>query len=152
MAAPTTIPGVHLIRHVRRPDDRGDFTKLLHPADFGWAAGESLPVREMFATWSRPGVLRGMHFQSPPADHLKLVTCLAGEVMDVVLDLRRSSPAFGRHQVIRLDGAAPASIVIPRGCAHGFAVLGESPALMLYAVTAEHAPASDRGPRPRAVS
>ena len=141
------IPGVVLIRHQIREDARGSFAKLLHPDDLGLGSGQAFPVRESFVSWSEPGVLRGMHFQSPPFAHDKAVTCLVGEVLDVVLDLRRSSPTYGRSVSFRLDGAAPATVWIPVGCAHGFAVLGNNRALLHYAVTAEHAPANDLGVR-----
>ena len=147
MSAHAAIPGVVLVRHASRADARGSFTKLLHPADLGWASGDALRLREAFVSWSSPGVVRGMHFQAPPSDHGKFVTCLAGRVLDVVLDLRRSSPAFGRTAAFELDGSAPASVWIPRGCAHGFAVLGQEPALMSYLVDHEHDPARDSGVR-----
>lgn len=134
-----------LLQHPSRGDTRGSFTKLLHPDDLGLCCDQHFPVRESFVSWSEPGVLRGMHFQSPPFAHHKAVTCLSGQVLDVVLDLRRSSPTYGRFASFRLDGTAPATVWIPVGCAHGFAVLGKDRALMHYAVTAEHSPAHDHG-------
>jgi dTDP-4-dehydrorhamnose 3,5-epimerase len=147
MAQPYEIPGVVLIKHPVRADARGSFAKLFHPDDLRLGSGQAFPVRESFVSWSEPGVLRGMHFQSPPFAHDKAVTCLAGEVLDVVLDLRRSSPAFGRSVSFLLDGSSPSTVWIPAGCAHGFAVLGPSRALLHYAVTAEHSPANDLGVR-----
>lgn len=141
------IPGVCLIAHPTRDDVRGGFTKLMHPDDLGLPHGGSFPLRESFVSWSEPGVLRGMHFQSPPFAHDKAVTCLAGEVLDVVLDLRRSSPTYGRAAAFHLEGATPATVWIPAGCAHGFVVLGAGRALLHYAVTAEHSPANDLGVR-----
>ena len=127
MAQPCEIPGVVLIRHQVREDARGSFAKLFHPDDLGLGSGQAFPVRESFVSWSEPGVLRGMHFQSPPFAHDKAVTCLAGEVLDVAL-LRPKR-------------------VFDAGCAHGFAVLGPGRALLHYAVTAEHSPANDLGVR-----
>ena len=147
MAPSCEISGVTLIQHPSRVDARGSFTKLFHPDDIGLAVGQVFPVRETFISWSEPGVLRGMHFQSPPFAHDKAVTCLVGEVLDVVLDLRRRSPTYGRSAAFTLQGAAPATLWIPAGCAHGFAVRGPSRALLHYAVTAEHAPANDLGVR-----
>jgi dTDP-4-dehydrorhamnose 3,5-epimerase len=147
MRHPSEIPGVSLIAHPTRDDARGGFTKLMHPDDLGLTHGRSFPVRESFVSWSGPGVLRGMHFQSPPFAHDKAVTCLSGRVLDVVLDLRRSSPSFGRTASFMLDGAAPTTVFIPAGCAHGFAVIGSERALMHYSVTAEHSPANDAGVR-----
>lgn len=147
MRQPCDIAGVFLLRHPSRADARGSFAKLLHPDDLVFARDEAFPVRESFVSWSEPGVLRGMHFQSPPHAHDKAVTCLSGQVLDVVLDLRRSSPTYGRSVGFLLDGAAPSTVWIPVGCAHGFAVLGQDRALLHYAVTAEHAPANDLGVR-----
>lgn len=141
------IEGVRVIAHAPRPDARGTFTKLLHPADLALAPDASFGLREAFVSWSNPGVIRGMHCQLPPSAHAKLVTCLAGRVRDVVLDLRAASPTFGHHLQIDLDGAAPSSVLVPVGCAHGFAVLGDIPALMAYATTREHDPARDTGVR-----
>lgn len=67
MAPSCEISGVTLIQHPSRVDARGSFTKLFHPADIGLAVGQVFPVRETFISWSEPGVLRGMHFQSPPS-------------------------------------------------------------------------------------
>lgn len=141
------IPGVLLIRHQVREDARGSFAKLLHPDDLGLGIGQAFLVRESFVSWSEPGVVRGMHFQAPPHAHDKAVTCLAGEVLDVVLDLRRGSPAYGRSAAFRLEGTTPATVWIPAGCAHGFMVLGSARALLHYSVTAEHSPANDLGVR-----
>lgn len=141
-----TIAGVRLIRHPVRPDARGSFAKLLHPSDLPGTGGV-LPLRESFVSWSHPGVLRGMHFQSPPAAHDKAVSCLAGRVLDVVLDLRRSSPTYGEACAFELAGDSPSTVWIPVGCAHGFLALGGNPALLHYAVTAEHSPENDRGVR-----
>lgn len=140
------IPGARLIRHPVWPDARGSFAKLLHASDFADVGGV-LPLRESFVSWSHPGVLRGMHFQSPPAAHHKAVTCLAGRVLDVVLDLRRASPAYGKACAYELSGEKPSTVWVPAGCAHGFLVLGEEPALLHYSVTAEHSPENDRGVR-----
>lgn len=146
MSAVPTIPGVRLIRHPSRPDSRGSFAKLLHPSDMADSDG-TFPLRESFVSWSHPGVLRGMHFQSPPAAHDKAVTCLVGRILDVVLDLRRSSPTYGKACAFELLGDAPATVWSPVGCAHGFLVTGREPALLHYSVTAEHSPENDRGVR-----
>lgn len=147
MRHPCVIPGVCLIAHQTHDDARGRFTKLLHPDDLGLPPGLPFPLRETFVSWSEPGVLRGMHFQSPPYAHDKAVACLSGRVLDVVLDLRRGSPTFGLATGFELDGSSPSTVFVPAGCAHGFAVLGDARALMHYAVTAEHSPSNDCGVR-----
>ncbi len=146
MSADAPIPGVRLIRHPVRPDARGAFVKLLHASDLAAGSGV-LPLRESFVSWSHPGVLRGMHFQSPPVAHDKAVTCLSGRVLDVILDLRRSSPAYGMAQAFELEGESPTTVWVPVGCAHGFLATGDKPALLHYSVTTEHSPENDRGVR-----
>ena len=75
-----------------------------------------------------------MHFQTPPEGQAKLVFCVVGEVVDVILDLRRGSPSFGRHHAFTLSADAGAGVYVPTGCAHGFAALGESN-LLFYKLT-----------------
>lgn len=93
---------------------------------------------------SKNNVLRGLHFQAPPHDHYKLVTCIAGEAFDVIVDLRKSSPTYGQHESFELNGGD--SVFVPAGCAHGFYVRSES-ATLLYNVSTIHAPSHDTGIR-----
>jgi dTDP-4-dehydrorhamnose 3,5-epimerase len=87
-----------------------------------------------------------MHFQRPPADHAKLVYCLEGRILDVAVDLRRTSPTFGRHAVFNLSADCHNAAYLPRGVAHGFYVMN-APALVMYHVSSEYAPSSDSGIR-----
>ncbi len=139
----TAIPGVRELRSAPRPDSRGRFVKTFHAdsfAEHGLATG----FREQYYSISNAGVLRGLHFQTPPADHAKLVFCTAGAVLDVALDLRLGSPAYGRHVALTLSAENTAQIYIPPGCAHGFCVT-EGPATLVYATTTEYAPRLDAG-------
>ena len=136
----TGLPGVEVWPAVVHDDDRGRFVKTLHPS---WAGGEGIDLREEFYSVSSSGVLRGMHFQVPPADHTKWVTCVAGRVLDVLLDLRPGD-TYGRAWSIELDADRPATIAIPRGVAHGFLSLTEG-SVMLYRTDHEHSPNHDRG-------
>lgn len=142
---PTALPGVRLLRPVVRGDARGRFVKLVHREIFR-ANGLDDDFAEQYYSVSLPGVLRGLHFQLPPHHHHKLVACLAGTVRDVVLDLRRGLPSYGRHVSVTLSAAGGECIYIPPGCAHGFAVQ-EGPAILLYDVGTVHAPAHDAGIR-----
>lgn len=87
---------------------------------------------------SSQGILRGLHFQNPNAQG-KLVQVLQGEVFDVVVDLRRSSPTFGQWEGFSLDGDTKRQVYVPPGCAHGFAVLSAS-ALFHYKCTSFYSP------------
>ena len=99
---------------------------------------------EQYYSISGRGVLRGLHFQTPPYDHDKLITCLGGEILDVALDLRKDSPTYGRHVMVTLSAATSSQIYIPRGFAHGFYVLSDE-AVVLYDVTSAYAPDNDKG-------
>ncbi|HEY0129935.1 MAG TPA: dTDP-4-dehydrorhamnose 3,5-epimerase family protein, partial [Allosphingosinicella sp.] len=132
-----------LLRGPVRADARGWFHKTFHVEAFA-DAGLRTDWREEYCSLSRRSVLRGMHFQVPPADHAKLVYCLAGEVLDVVVDLRAGSPTFGEHRAFTLTPEAGAGLYIPEGLAHGFLGLSAE-SLMYYKVTSVHAPDADRG-------
>jgi dTDP-4-dehydrorhamnose 3,5-epimerase len=128
-----SLSGPLVLTPARRTDERGWLAKLFHVDVF---AGLGLPARigELFVTSSGARVVRGLHFQRPPAAQAKLVTCLAGEVQDVVVDIRKGSPTYGQNSAVHLDAHSGDVLYIPTGFAHGFAVLAP-PALMLYAAT-----------------
>lgn len=142
---PLSVPGVVELRPTVHVDPRGRFVKLLH-ADAFEAAGLDSGFREAYWTFSVRGVVRGLHFQLPPHDHAKLVTCVHGAAFDAAVDLRRGSPAYGRHSVVRLRADTGNAVYIPRGVAHGFCVEGDV-AVLLYMTTSVHAPAADTGVR-----
>jgi dTDP-4-dehydrorhamnose 3,5-epimerase len=140
---PTTIPGCYLVGPEKHEDARGWLTKT-YRRDVFEALGAGRRFEEHFHTFSRTGVLRGLHVQTPPAATGKLVTCLSGLVLDAALDLRRGSRSFGRHLLVELEGDAGAGIYLPPGVAHGFYVLA-GPALLTYAMTSAYDPACDDG-------
>lgn len=90
------------------------------------------------------GVIRGLHYQLPPYDQAKLVRVIFGLVLDVAVDLRRDSPTFGQSMTIELSGDNKRQLFIPRGFAHGFAVLSET-ALLAYKTDNLYAPEYERG-------
>ena len=139
------IPGLRLLRPRIAADSRGRFVKIMH-AEFFAAHGLRSDFREQYYSVSTMGVIRGFHFQVPPMAHVKLVTCVAGRVMDVVVDLRRGSPQFGRHEVFDLSEDTGVILYIPVGCAHGFLTRSES-ATLLYDVSSVYAPECDMGVR-----
>ena len=100
--------------------------------------------REQYYSRSRANVLRGMHFQLPPYDHDKLVYCVAGRALDVILDLRRDSETYGQVVSLQLDELKGNGAYVPRGCAHGFLSL-EDDTILFYNLTAEYSPAHDTG-------
>ena len=90
------------------------------------------------------GVLRGLHFQNPPYTQAKLVRCLKGSVLDVVLDLRKNSKTYGIFETIVLSSENKEQLFIPKGFAHGFIVLSES-AILSYKVDNYYNPESESG-------
>lgn len=139
----TSIPGCFEIEAVQRLDARGNFVKTFRATSFrelGLEAG----FTESFYSTSQQDVLRGMHFQMPPADGAKLVYCLQGEILDVALDLRVGSPAFGKFATFQLSPNRANSAYIPRGVAHGFLTIS-GPATLVYNVSSEYDPALDAG-------
>ncbi|MGQ0708797.1 MAG: dTDP-4-dehydrorhamnose 3,5-epimerase [Rhodoferax sp.] len=126
-------------------DERGTFVKTFHADRF---ASLGLPIewREEYYSTSHRGVIRGMHFQTPPNDHEKLVFCTQGRALDVVLDLRKDSPTFGQHFAVELNASYGGGLFIPKGMAHGFLALTET-VCMEYKVTTVYAPQSDSGIR-----
>jgi dTDP-4-dehydrorhamnose 3,5-epimerase len=138
-----SLPGVVLLSPAIREDRRGRFVKLFHD-EFFRSHGLVTQFVEHYHTRSVRGVLRGMHFQMPPADHAKLVTCTEGTLLDVVVDLRAGTPTYGRTACAELDADRAQLIYIPSGCAHGFLALSEQVGT-LYAVTSTHDPSRDSG-------
>jgi dTDP-4-dehydrorhamnose 3,5-epimerase len=143
--APGNIEGVRILRPTARCDRRGRLVKILQEDVFS-KHGIPTAYAEQYYSVSQNNVLRGLHFQTPPHDHHKLVTCIEGDVFDVVVDLRRGSRSYGQHQSFELNGANGDTVFIPTGCAHGFYVRSKS-ATMLYNVTALYVASHDTGIR-----
>ena len=136
-----TVAGVRIIDAPRFDDERGWFAELWNARRYA-AAGLDVRFVQDNVSYSRRGVLRGMHFQSPTPQG-KLVCVLAGSVFDVVVDVRIGSPTFGRWFGSELSGANRRQLYVPEGCAHGFLVLSDE-AYVHYDCTAEYDPAGDR--------
>lgn len=139
----TLIPGCLEIRPRIHGDARGRFVKVFNRQAFA-AAGLNTDYPEEFYSVSHRGVVRGLHFQSPPMDHIKLVYCVAGQIQDAVLDLRRGSPTYGRHVLFELSAEAGNMVYIPRGLAHGFCALSET-AILVYKTSSVYSPTHDCG-------
>jgi dTDP-4-dehydrorhamnose 3,5-epimerase len=140
---PTDFAGMFVLQPRIFTDRRGDFVKTFH-AEIFRELGLNFAPREEFFSTSAKNVLRGMHFQLPPAAHAKLVYCLTGSVLDVVLDLRKSSPTFGRVFSRELSAVNRELLFIPAGLAHGFLSLTDH-SLMVYQTDTIHSPAYDAG-------
>lgn len=140
---PSAIAGLELRPAFSADDPRGRFVKLHSEGDDRFAQET---WREIYYSTSGRGVVRGMHLQLPPHDHVKAVHCLAGRAVDVVVDVRAGSPTLGAHATFDLDAERPELVVVPKGCAHGFQAL-EPGTVMVYLVGTAHAPDADSGIR-----
>ncbi len=134
------LPGLLIIEPKVFGDARGFFLETWNRARY-----RERGIAEDFVqdnlSWSRRGTLRGLHFQNPNPQG-KLVQVLEGEVLDVVVDLRRASPTFGRHESVVLSAENRRQFYVPPGFAHGFVVLSES-ALFHYKCTGYYSPADE---------
>jgi len=127
-------------------DERGSFTRIRDGAEFA-SHGLHPDFPQSSVSWTpKRGTLRGLHYQVPPHEEAKLVTCLRGSIWDVAVDLRRESATFCRWHAERLDGASLRSLYVPEGFAHGFLTLSDE-VLVLYQISSAHEPGSARGVR-----
>lgn len=120
----TDIEGVVIIEPRIFKDDRGYFYESFSQREFEEKVCRTTFVQDNQSK-SSYGVLRGLHFQKPPYCQSKLVRCIKGAVLDVAVDLRKGSPTFGKHVAVELTEDNHRQLFVPRGFAHGFAVLSE---------------------------
>lgn len=120
----TDIEGVVIIEPTVFGDKRGYFFESFSQKEFQEKVCNTVFVQDNESK-SKYGVLRGLHFQKPPFEQAKLVRVVQGKVLDVAVDIRRDSPTFGRHISTELSEENKRQLFIPRGFAHGFAVLSE---------------------------
>lgn len=141
----TEIEGVWVIEPRRYGDARGYFAETYRQDLFEKHIGRVHFVQDNESVSSR-GVLRGLHYQAGASSQAKLVRVSQGRVLDVAVDLRRSSSTFGRHIAVELSADNGRQVFVPRGFAHGFLVLSES-AQFQYKVDNVYDPASERSIR-----
>lgn len=139
----TAIEGVVILEPRLFRDVRGYFFESFSQRDFSKKvrAVDFVQDNESRSTY---GVLRGLHFQRPPHAQSKLVRCVRGAVLDIAVDIRRGSPTYGQHVAVELTEENHLQLFIPRGFAHGFAVLSEE-AVFQYKCDNYYAPEADGG-------
>lgn len=137
------ISGLFLIKPKKFEDARGKFVKTFH-LDTLKENGLNGDFVESYYSISKKNVLRGMHFQTPPYDHEKLVYVPYGSVLDVIIDIRKGSPTYGTCVSQILSASNGHIFYIPKGCAHGFLSL-EDNSNVTYMQTTMHAPNNDGG-------
>jgi dTDP-4-dehydrorhamnose 3,5-epimerase len=142
---PQSIPEVVLIEPIIHNDNRGYFVETFKQALFNEAIGYKVDfVQDNESKSVSKGVLRGLHFQSPPHTQSKLVRIISGRVLDVAVDIRRNSKTFSQYVAIELSDENKKQLFIPRGFAHGFVVLSES-ATISYKVDAYYSAKHNEG-------
>ena len=139
----TAIPGVLIIEPRVFADARGYFFESFSQREFDEKVGKIRFVQDN-ESMSSYGVMRGLHFQRPPYAQAKLVRCVKGSVLDVAVDLRKGSPPYGRHVAVELPADNHRQFFIPKGFAHGFAVLSET-AIFQYKCDEFYHPEADGG-------
>ena len=141
----TKIKGVFIIEPKVFNDARGYFMEAWKQAEFDEHVGRTVFIQDNESK-SSFGVLRGLHYQKGDASQAKLVRVIKGKVLDVAVDIRKSSPTFGQHVMVELSEENKRQFFIPRGFAHGFLVLSEV-AIFTYKVDNPYAPQADAGIR-----
>lgn len=138
------LPEILHVRPARHGDARGWFSETWSEAAFRAAGIPVHFVQDNHSRSAEAGTLRGLHYQAPPHAQAKLVRCVRGRLLDVVVDIREGSPNFGRHTAFELDEAGGVQAFVPEGFAHGFCTL-EPGTEVIYKVTRPYAPESDFG-------
>lgn len=140
----TAIPDVKIITPKKFGDHRGFFSETYNRRAYSEAGIDLDFVQDNHSLSAAVGTLRGLHFQSPPFAQDKLVRVIRGRVLDVAVDIRRSSPTFGRHVAVELSAENWRQLLIPVGFAHGFVTL-EPDTEFIYKVTNYYSAAHDLG-------
>ena len=141
---PQLIPEVMLIKPTVYEDSRGYFSETFRQDLFEEAIGSKVNFVQDNESRSVKGVLRGLHYQNHPYSQAKLVRVVDGAVLDVAVDVRKSSPTFGQYVAVKLTSENKFQLFIPRGFAHGFAVLSDS-ATFAYKADNYYTPKHERG-------
>jgi dTDP-4-dehydrorhamnose 3,5-epimerase len=139
----TALPSVKRITLTTHRDGRGFFREIYH-AEALAAEGLRVPLVQWNHSRSLPGVIRGIHFQHAPMQG-KLVSVAHGAVLDVAVDLRPHSPNFTKHVAVELSAENSEMLWIPAGFGHGFCVLGDAPADVVYGMSAHYNAAGESG-------
>ncbi len=140
----TPLEGVHVLHRKLISDSRGFLERIYCQKTLSGVL-LNRTIRQINHTLTQgEGTVRGLHFQFPPHAEMKIVSCLRGEIFDVVVDIRRNSPTFLMYYAVILSEKNFLSLVMPEGCAHGFQVLSPE-CEMVYLHTADYEPSSEGG-------
>jgi dTDP-4-dehydrorhamnose 3,5-epimerase len=128
-------------------DSRGSFAEAFRGEEFAADLGYQLSVAQVNCSVSRRGVIRGIHYSDVPPGQAKYVSCVAGAVLDVVVDLRVGSAGFGKWEMVRLDDEDRHAVFLAEGLGHGFMALSEQ-ATVMYLCSTAYAPGREHGVHP----
>jgi dTDP-4-dehydrorhamnose 3,5-epimerase len=142
----TILPGVFILECDVFPDDRGELVTVWVRAELERLGLDSHVALANLSTNRRRGTIRGLHFQTPPVEEIKIVRAVRGAVFDVVADLRPDSATYRRWIGVELDADAHRMVYVPRGVAHGYQTLTDDSAVF-YFVSAPYSPPHQRGLR-----
>jgi len=142
----TKIKGAYLIDLEKKGDDRGFFARFFCEKEFAAHGLVSRFVQINTSFTAKKGTLRGLHYQLPPAGEVKLMRCLRGAVLDLIVDLRPDSPSYMQWLGVELTEENRAMFYVPVGCAHSVLTLRDDTEI-LYPVSAFYAPDKERGLR-----
>ena len=142
----TTLKDAMLIDLERRGDDRGFFARTFCADEF---AAQGLPtefVQQNTSYSANKGTLRGMHFQTAPHGEDKLIRCLRGAIVDIIIDLRPDSPTYKKWEAFELDDVNKRQLLVPKGFGHGFQTVSDH-VEVTYLVSAKYTPSAEGGVR-----
>jgi dTDP-4-dehydrorhamnose 3,5-epimerase len=140
------LPGGWILELERSSDARGFFARCFSADEFESHGLKTSVVQCNISYNSVRGTLRGMHWQAMPHEEAKLVRCTQGAIYDVILDVRRDSPTFGKWHAVELSAANRRMVYVPEGCAHGFQTLVDA-SEVFYQMSAPYRPEFARGVR-----
>lgn len=145
---PLGIPGAWLVEPVQHRDARGVFLEWYRGEDQLDATGQPLGLAQANLSVSSHGSVRGIHFADVPPGQAKYVTCVAGAVLDVIVDIRVGSPAFGTWEAVPLDDESRHAVYLSEGLGHAFCALSEQ-ATIVYLCSTAYAPEREHTVHPR---
>ncbi len=140
----TEIPAVKIVTPKKFGDARGFFSEVYNRSTWESTGLRFEFVQDNHSFSAAAGTLRGLHFQTPPFAQAKLLRVGGGRILDVAVDIRRTSPTFGKYVAVELSAENWRQLLVPIGFAHGFVTL-EPDTVVLYKTTAVFSPANDRG-------
>jgi dTDP-4-dehydrorhamnose 3,5-epimerase len=144
---PLSVEGAFEVTPVQHSDARGTFLEWYRFDTLAAAAGHPLMLAQANLSTSARDVVRGIHFADVPPGQAKYVTCVAGAVLDVVVDLRTGSPTFGRWESVRLDDEERRAVYLAEGLGHGFCALTDG-ATVAYLCSSTYRPGHEHGIHP----